>query len=652
MAKFPNVLDYGNRPSLRSNRIDMPGSENEILGDALANAAGVVVDLVTQKTERDNRLEFALAKNELIKADIEEREKLKDREDHEAFDPDYTEAYTGRSDTILAEHKLTGSDRALLSAESDLIRERGRVYAGDLARGVYHGLVRSDIAQAHVDSLKNLGMAPPEEQNEIIDNFLEMVQGAMEIGAIADDDGVNAMQAFVTAGSTQALEDMDADVRLAELELSRAYQKKNGAVDRDSILAGGGSGSIADFLPLHELNKMIKATEDELEVDLMQDVANAANDAAWEAFKDPAQWKERELFIRDFEGMTAKARKEANILNEQERNKYISNDAYNRQQTRQTLANALYASDGTAQLDPGMLTSLLPAERASVEALQRLLRENKEFADQTKWYAYEYWDNMSLEDKANWNSNDEFEITDAEGNKQSIQWRTEIHADRARQMSAESTAARNARGSGGVEDGSLTDTQLLHDTLIATTTLFPDGKPTAASNTDDQQRWAQISLKFHDELLREGRDGKVTHKRRQEILTEVLAKHVLLDEFGRDPVVPGVSVLPEQLEDRYLPITEPYDFNGVMVHPNVNKLRIPDDLGGGEVVPVPWIINMYKSSHPNSLEPNEDTIKHIWAIIASEDFYAAAARIAEMAEKKQGHAPSGREYDIKTPAAL
>ena len=100
MPKIPQDIDYGPRPSLRSSRIDLPGTGETATGEALSRASEAFTQIYAQQKAKDDRLNYSLAKNELLTADISEREKLKDDEDYATYDERYSTGYNTSRDDI------------------------------------------------------------------------------------------------------------------------------------------------------------------------------------------------------------------------------------------------------------------------------------------------------------------------------------------------------------------------------------------------------------------------------------------------------------------------------------------------------------------------------------------------------------------------
>lgn len=265
MPRLPDVTDYGARPSLRSNRVDVV-HDGSAVAESVAAAAERFATIYNDKKQKDSRLEYALAKNELTQLDIAQRQGLKERTDWEAFDEDYTSGFnTGRDEVFSKYSRLSGSDRALLAAESDLIRERGRVYAADTARGIEVDQGRTRVQEDLEAALGAIQIAPPEQQTQLMLDTLEMVTAATEgkTAYFTEQEALSLIQGFVAKTAVDSLENMDKADMIAEIELSLAHRKARGALTREDIAEGKGSNSIADFLHANTLEKMLEDAKEE-----------------------------------------------------------------------------------------------------------------------------------------------------------------------------------------------------------------------------------------------------------------------------------------------------------------------------------------------------------------------------------------------------
>ena len=133
--KLPTALDYGERPSLRSNRIDAPAKSGLILAEAVERAAGNVVNLMVEKKQKTDRLNYALAKQEMMTAESVRRQEMKNDPDYETQDERFQENVRGDFESIKEKYKLAPDDGMLIDAEGDYMVQRGRVSVGDAAYG-------------------------------------------------------------------------------------------------------------------------------------------------------------------------------------------------------------------------------------------------------------------------------------------------------------------------------------------------------------------------------------------------------------------------------------------------------------------------------------------------------------------------------------
>jgi hypothetical protein len=638
MAKLPNVLDYGGRESLRSGRLDMPGKEGQILADAVSNAANTVVSLVDQKMDRDNRLQFALTKDALTKADIAAREALKDRRDFENFDEDYQKAYQESADKILSEHKLTKSDRALATAESDLTRAQGRIYAGDLARIYRHDKERADINQILLDGLEEIALSPPELQNKIMENKLDAIMAGVTTGAYTEEQALAKAQAFATAAATQSLEVMDPEIRLAELELTKAHRKARGPITREEIFEGGGSGSIGDFLTLHEIQDMIDDTEKEIEIEVTQGLAFAASDAAWLEFPDPSQTAERRTFIAEFEDIAENpdARKEALILSGQRASSIEAGKGLKRANASRTLANAIF--EGTidenglprayaiSELDAALLASLNRAEQQAIRKMANRRADGFEWAETTSWEARNLWDNMTPSQKAATDF-DGFMRADQdapmEPGENAIHWRSVVDVDRAEYMSADQ--GQSKKGLAGSGYNGLSQTQVLTDTLIASD--FFEKKPgNSKGEQGDRERWARISDAYNRALISADKAGRhIDDEAALEILGKVMTHEVFTTKGMPDKrrLFAGVPV--ELYEEAYIPLNEKVMLGGERTT-IYNRIPVPDKYGGDgkSYIAYKWIKDTMTSF---TGEPSQRDIEEAWFYLVTQGWDAAYGRM-------------------------
>lgn len=630
MPRLPTVLDYGQRPSLRSNRVDLPDESGVIIADSLVAAAGKFAQLAGEKKAKDDRLNYSLAKNDILQADIQAREALKDREDFKQFDEIYTNGFQTTADKVISDYDLSGSDRALLSAESDLIRERGRVFAGDLSRNKRIDWQRGKIEGNLEAALREIKEAPPELQNDLMQTQLENITAAIDQGIYGDAEGQKRLQTFVRDAAVGSLDSMPADQRVAALETSLANRAGNGPISAEDLAEGKGTGSIADYLHADVARKMLDDAQSEAEMEDIQGNAFAAVDAAWEAYPGTASVREREQFIADALKDNPKARKEALILDSQKTARENTADSLARGDRMDELLNAIDMEGLTYnELDPSKLKYLTEPERRQLERASQLKHEQDGFSDYTTWEAQERWDAMSDEEKVAADLNGRMPPDPGNPGGDNVLWRNVVTRDRMNIMSAQRRDAekRVTAGTTRTEPGGLTDTQFLEQYLVQTPWF--DRKPTAADPKEKKDQWARIALKWDAAIVAEGEagGGRVTEARRREILGDLLKHEVFVREFGRDPSLPAAAISEEQRAEAYIPLDQKVDIRGREHTIYSANLRVPERFGGGDMNAYQWIVNTHMSLNKTTEPPAKQDIEEVWFYLVTDGFDAAVNRI-------------------------
>lgn len=632
MPKLPSVLDYGQRPSLQSNRVDRPDESGLIMAEELANAASTFAKLAGEKKAKDDRLNYSLAKNELLRADIVSREALNDREDYDKFDEDYTAGYKQAADDVFARYKLSQSDRALLSAESEMIRTRGRVYAGDLARTKRLDWQRGQIEKNLDAALIEIQDSPPELQADLLNTQLENITAGIEQGVYGDEEGQARAQKFVKDASIGALGAMEAEDRIAEIKLSLAHRAARGPISPEELEAGGGTGSIADYVHTDVLRKMLDQAETENEMENKQALAFEAFDAAWELYPEYEDIRERERFIADALRDNPEARKEANILDSQKTGRYATADTLDRGETGAELLAAINSKAVTyEELDPNKLAKLNINEQNALKLHARRVAEEDGFANETLWEAQQLWESMTPQERA---------ATDLEGfmhrdqsnpSGDNIPWKAVVTRDYGNLMLNQRRLAQGYTATGKVpqEPGGLSDTQFFEQYLVGTP--YFDRKPVTGDSKELKDRWSAIAIAWDKAIVAEGEasGGKISESRRREILGEIMRQEVFVRKrFAADPRYPAVALSEEQMQEAYIPLDQKVSLNGIEATIFNTYLTIPAEHGGGDQNAYEWIVNTWRAEKKTTDQtPSPEEVEEIWFYLVTDGFDAAKKRI-------------------------
>jgi hypothetical protein len=246
---------------LVSNRIDRPGEGENAVAEALERAAATFTTMAIQHKQKDDALSYAHAKNEYLIADIQERDKLQDDQDFATHSERYNEAMKGHYERLFPTVR-SERDRGLFDADARLMNARGTVAVGDNARVKEIDWNVAELAR-HGEALQGVIMAASDAQTaqDGMFAYLDHANSLLTKGFLDEITHQVATQSFVTATARKRLIAMDPKLREVLLERSITLAKTQGEpITREQILAGLGSDSIADFLPLDERVTMLEVT--------------------------------------------------------------------------------------------------------------------------------------------------------------------------------------------------------------------------------------------------------------------------------------------------------------------------------------------------------------------------------------------------------
>ena len=528
---LPQAADFGARESLKSNRLDMPGSADVATGEALSRAAGVFTKVVGERKDKRDRLNYSLAKNDLLQADIANREKLKGDEDYATYDERYSEGYNTARDEIYSKYQLTADDGAILDAESDLIRERGRVQVGDASHKVKRDNEQTSVETNLATAREQILSLDPASANELMLNQLDSIQAAVENGIYSDAEGLALSQKFVQDTATARLISMEPEDRIRALEQSLTKRKLDGAISVEDIQAGKGTGSIADFINRDTAQKMLEASQETASIDDRLTGAFSAVDEAFRLHPEPEDAKKRDRVIAELtKNMpdAGRVRKEANIIH---RAKTASDS------TAEEAGKAVEYEDWGAKIIDGTHAfSEIPADARGymgADKTAKLLRLAEGIQTRDGFGEYddvdtEYkWLRMTREQKA------------AE-NLKTADWMPFLSRSTWDEFAREQKVYNDATASGkdpNIFGGDNAD-EVLRDMLTGPNALF-DRVP--KPDTDEARRYSYLSRKV-DRALKDASleqyattgSGKLLPQKIDEITSQVIGRVVYIDDWGSD----------------------------------------------------------------------------------------------------------------------
>ena len=546
MATIPQAVDLGARPSLRSSRVDIPSGGME-QADALANAAATFANVMSERRQKQDAFRYANAKNDLLLADIQAREALKEDQDWATYNERYrtamTEALNASSAAIRNDH-----DRAIFDAESRLVIERGAVQVGDYGRTVEIDEKAAGLEASLSRSRESIILADPGTRNDMLMTVRDQIDAARAEGWLDDVRGETMAQAFTQDVAMATLVSMDPEDRQKALEASLAY-RTGGPLTPDDIRAGKGTGSIADFMHADVAAQLLEKTKAENKTTNDRIAAFAVVDESFAQFPMEYQAADRARYIREnTEGdIRAVAESALRSRNQDQENESLAQrrDIVNFWSER--MENDAMRYDDIPAKELEMLT---PQEKTYLRDYDQNRLDGREFAERTDWDKWGAW--MELSDSAKM----DVDLTSAE-------WKTTMDAPTWRSMLAQQEQITSAAesGSGGVIDYGATDEQL-YNRLVEGMNFLP-----ASRNEADESRYQQGLWAFTQAVdaarQSEFGGGRIPEERRREILLQLMSQQAytrgggipFVDLTRGDPE-PVLFMTEKQRRRGFIPIEE------------------------------------------------------------------------------------------------
>jgi hypothetical protein len=239
-VRLPEAIDYGQRPSLQSNRLDMPGTGSQESAQAILAAATEFKNILEEKQGKQDDLNYALARNEIVEADLLEREKLANDTDHATQSDRYDLGFRTAREKIAQKYpNMDPHDKAILNAEANLIGTRGGVAVRGRAREIEvdqgYAALMDGMARARENLLRATDYA---SRNAIIQGQLEAINAAEAAGYFGVNGAVPAeaarqklTQDFAMASITAMSDEEQIEILSGTLAHRKGYGDN---VDRDA----------------------------------------------------------------------------------------------------------------------------------------------------------------------------------------------------------------------------------------------------------------------------------------------------------------------------------------------------------------------------------------------------------------------------------
>ena len=538
MATIPQVTDFGSRPSLRSSRVDVPGSGEMALANSLANAADTFAKVMVERQDKKDAIEYANNKSLLLTEDIRLRELFKDDQDYDTFGERYRTGMKTFRETLTFR---STHDSAIFDADANLITERGAVAVGEIGRKLRIDKENADLLRNLDQSERDIAGADPMTRNDHLMNALEGITAAEEAGNLLEVPAEKMRQDFATRVAIAELVFMDPVDREEALKISIA---KNPS--REDIKAGKGTGSLADFLHQDEKIEMLRKAQLENKVTRDRQKGFAVADEAFELYPLATQGKERQQYVREnAPDVDSRAVAQSSVTSRN--TDMFRADQQMRLGVMRGAATMIDEGASYNDIPESELARLSAGERNTLKDYYQQHLDEQEFAERTNWNEWGRWKEMSVLQKMDEDLTSPFWKTTVDGPT----WRAMMEEQKVLRKSVETATPPPL-------DTGLNNMQMLD--AAAAGTIYP---ATGRSDTEEALRNA---LRFSFDTLVTDKSAvlnkKLTNQERKQELAEMLMdsafvdRDLIMSDYDPDEAVLFAGMTPSQRKKAYLPLTD------------------------------------------------------------------------------------------------
>lgn len=539
MATIPQAVDFGARPSLRSSRLDVPGSGELALADSLANAAETFAKVMLERQGKKDAIEYANNKSLHLAEDIRLRGELAERQDYENFNDFYRAGMKTHRETLTFRSK---HDSAIFDADANLTVERGAVAVAEIGRKLRIDEEKANLLRNLDQSQRDILKADRWTANDHLQTALDGITAAEDAQHLTDVEAEKMRQDFASQVAVASLAMIDPIEREEALKISIA---KNPS--RDDIKAGKGSGSLADFLHQDEKIEMLRKAQLENKTTRDREKGFAVADEAFELFPLATQGKERQKYVRD-NAPDADSRAVAQTAVTSRNTDMFRADQQMRLGIMRGAATMIDEGNSYEELPASELARLSAGERNTLKTYYQQHLDQQEFATRTNWNEWGRWMEMSDQQKMAEDLTSPF-------------WKTTVDGPTWRSMVSEqeqiTSAAESARPT--PLDTGLTNMQMLDSAAIAGG-IYP---ATGRSDPEDARRNA-LRFSFDSRITDKSAElgKKLTNQERKKELAEMLMDSAFVDrdfftsDYDPDEALVVAGMTPSQLREAYLPLSE------------------------------------------------------------------------------------------------
>jgi hypothetical protein len=566
-------MDYGARPSLQSNRLDMPGDSEAIIADSVLRAADTFTKVMAQQKEKKDRLSYSKAKSDLAAADTRIRRELEEDGDYENYLENYRIRMGEALDTI-APTISDPSDRTIFDADANLSVERGVS-----AMAEQRTMRRRDAAAAEVidlgDDTKRDILATTDNASRVekMLAFQEYVNARVDAGLLDASWAESQVKAFVSDTAMAQLKTLPLRAQAALLEASIKANQDPESEDFEP------TGSLADFMHQDERVEMLRQVEKQLEGEEDLGMAQAAHDRAVNLYRANTadNYTARRSAIIDDKSLSPEQRRLAIQMLDTTEMAETRNKARDQDEIVKTYQDRIrqgYQGSTTVDLESGAAMEDPTTRRPFT--VNEIPRDEWDKLTSGQQAALTQYSDAMAQGRSFNTFTHMIRRTDKEGNEMpsyslwrrlSDQQKAQVDLDKPEWLMAFTEQdwrnmklqQEEIRAGGGLtyNDG-LTNDQMLLSALIAGGWV-----PKTGQNVDEQERYARGRLEFdrlvQEEMRRQGA-AKLSNPERKKILAEMLTSQGYLDrdfifsDYDEDEAMPAFMMNPEQLDRAFLDI--------------------------------------------------------------------------------------------------
>lgn len=253
--RLPEAGDYGGRRSLNVNRMDTPGRASLEVVDEISAAANNFQKILDEKQGKKDQLSYAMLRNDLITADLNERQKLEQDRDWRTHVERYEEGFKLAAEEVYGKYPdINPHDRAIAQAEARLMVTKGRMDVSARANTFRVDEGYTGVLRQIDDAKKNMFKATDfNSRNAVIESIHETIDLAVDDGYFGLDGaskGEALKQKLSTELSISVLEEMEASMRIPIIERSLSQRRSYGTnVDGGYIQHIAGAAEMFDIPP-------------------------------------------------------------------------------------------------------------------------------------------------------------------------------------------------------------------------------------------------------------------------------------------------------------------------------------------------------------------------------------------------------------------